>query len=202
MGGTKRANASEAAGKQGGEGAGELAGGLETTQYGVASTTSRGQTVLHPGREQLRALVRNLRDDHDFNMCVDVTVVDYAGYDKNRLLPADVLPERFELVVSLLSFRRRERLRVRVQVPEHDPVVPSLFDVHPGTEAMEREAYDMFGIQFLDHPDLTRILMPEDWLGHPLRKDQPVGVIPVQFKGVSSGRRNNGPPAGAAAGAP
>ena len=66
--------------------------------------------------------------------------------------------------------------------PADDPTVPTLFDVHPGTEAMEREVFDMFGIVFTDHPDLTRILMPEDWEGHPLRKDYEVGAIPVQFK--------------------
>ena len=71
---------------------------------------------------------------------------------------------------------------MRVQVPADDPTLPTLFDLHPGTEAMEREAYDMFGIAFTDHPDLTRILMPEDWEGHPLRKDYEVGAIPVQFK--------------------
>ena len=74
-------------------------------------------------------------------------------------------------------------MRLRVQVPDDDPVVPSLFDVHPGTEALEREVFDMFGIRFDGHPDLTRILMPEDWIGHPLRKDYAIGRIPVQFKG-------------------
>jgi NADH-quinone oxidoreductase subunit C len=72
---------------------------------------------------------------------------------------------------------------VRVQVPADDPTVPTLFDLHPGSEAMEREVYDMFGIVFTDHPDLTRILMPEDWEGHPLRKDYDQGRIPVQFSG-------------------
>ena len=73
-------------------------------------------------------------------------------------------------------------MRVRVQVPEADPTVATLFDLYPGTEAMEREVYDMLGIVFGGHPDLTRILMPEDWEGHPLRKDYGVGRVPVQFK--------------------
>ena len=91
-------------------------------------------------------------------------------------------PERFEVVVNLLDIRQRRRVRVRVQVPEGDAVLPTLFDLHPGTEAMEREVFDMFGVHFDGHPDLTRILMPEDWVGHPLRKDYEVGRIPVQFK--------------------
>jgi NADH-quinone oxidoreductase subunit C len=82
--------------------------------------------------------------------------------------------------------RERRRLRLRVQVPADDAVLPTLFDLHPGTEAMEREVFDMFGVAFTEHPDLTRILMPEDWIGHPLRKDYDVGRIPVQFKGANS----------------
>ena len=84
--------------------------------------------------------------------------------------------------MNLLSLSMRQRVRIRVQVPESDPAVDSLFDVYPGTEAMEREAYDLVGIVFNGHPDLTRILMPEDWEGHPLRKDYGVGRVPVQFK--------------------
>jgi NADH-quinone oxidoreductase subunit C len=103
-------------------------------------------------------------------------------------LPPEIDPERFEVVVNLLRMRDRTRVRVRVQVPESEPTVPSLFDVHPGTEAMEREVYDMFGITFDGHPDLSRILMPEDWIGHPLRKDYAVGQIPVQFKGIENAR--------------
>jgi len=79
-------------------------------------------------------------------------------------------------------------VRVRVQVPADEPWAPSLFELHPGTEAMEREAYDMFGIVFRGHPDLSRILMPDDWEGHPLRKDYGVGRIPVQFKGAPQNR--------------
>jgi NADH-quinone oxidoreductase subunit C len=88
--------------------------------------------------------------------------------------------------VNLLSLEKRARVRLRVQVPESDATVPSLFDLHPGTEAHERETFDMFGISFDGHPDMTRILMPEDWDGHPLRKDYGIGAIPVQFKGANS----------------
>jgi NADH-quinone oxidoreductase subunit C len=129
-----------------------------------------------------------LRDDEGFNMCVDLTAVDYLTYEADRGLPAGVEPERYEVVVSLLSHAERTRVRLRVQVPAGDPVCPSLFDVHPGTEALEREAFDLFGISFENHPDLTRIQMPEDWEGHPLRKDYGVGRIPVQFKAAPSAR--------------
>ena len=149
---------------------------------GAALTWSAGQRVLHPSREALPAVVRALRDDDGFNMCLDVAGVDYLTYDADRGLPADVAPERFEVVVTLLSHARRERVRLRTQVPESDPTLPSLFDVHPGTEAMEREVFDLFGLSFTGHPDLTRILLPEDWVGHPLRKDEAIGRIPVQFK--------------------
>ena len=158
------------------------------TRYGVPVTASRGQTVLHPGRDQLVALVRDLRDDEGFRVCVDLTAVDYVAFRDRRDLPEGVAPERFEVVVGLLSHATAERLRLRVQVPADDPTCPSLFDVHPGTEALEREVFDMFGITFTDHPDMTRILMPETWEGHPLRKDHAVGRIPVQFKGAPASR--------------
>jgi NADH-quinone oxidoreductase subunit C len=166
----------------------EVSGFEAPTRYDVLYSESRGQAVLHPSRDELVDLVRRLRDDEGFLVCVDVTAVDYLTYDVPRQLPPGVEPERFEVVVGLLSLRTRERLRLRVQVPESDPTCPSLFEVHPGTEALEREVFDMFGIRFEGHPDLTRILMPEDWDGYPLRKDHPVGAIPVQFKGVQNAR--------------
>ncbi len=149
--------------------------------HGCTVTDSRGQVVLHPERERYVDVVRALADD-GYAMCVDLTAVDYLTHP-GRTLPAGIEAERFEVVVNLLDLSHRRRIRLRVQVPEDDAVVPSLFDLHPGTEAMEREVFDMFGIEFSDHPDLTRILMPEDWDGHPLRKDYAVGTIPVQFKG-------------------
>jgi NADH-quinone oxidoreductase subunit C len=158
------------------------------TRWGGPVSYSSGQLVLHPPRDQLVDLVRTLRDDDGFRVCVDVTAVDYLAYEAPRDLPPGVEPQRFEVVVGLLSQTARERLRLRVQVPADDATCPSLFDVHPGTEALEREVYDMFGIEFSGHPDLTRILMPEDWEGYPLRKDYPVGAIPVQFKGVQNAR--------------
>ncbi|NDG65462.1 MAG: NADH-quinone oxidoreductase subunit C [Actinobacteria bacterium] len=94
--------------------------------------------------------------------------------------------ERFEIVLNLISLERRERLRLRIQIAEGEASLPTAFDLYPGTEAMEREVFDMFGIQFEGHPDPSRILMPEDWEGHPLRKDFSVGRIPVQFKGAPS----------------
>ena len=145
---------------------------------------SRGQTVVFVPRDRYLAVMKQLVDD-GFTMCVDLTAVDYLSHP-GRPLPEGVQAERFEVVANLLSMQRRERLRVRVQVPENDPTLASLFDLHPGTEAMEREAFDMFGISFSGHPDLTRILMPEDWDGHPLRKDYAQGRIPVQFKGAAS----------------
>lgn len=157
------------------------------TLHGVPLSDSRGQRVLHPTREQYVGLVRALLDE-TFTMVVDLTAVDYLLHP-HRSLPVGISPERFEVVVNLLSIERRERLRIRVQVPEADATLPTLFDLHPGTEAMEREVYDMFGITFTDHPDLSRILMPEDWEGHPLRKDYDQGRIPVQFSGDFAARK-------------
>jgi NADH-quinone oxidoreductase subunit C len=156
--------------------------------HGVPVTHTGGQRVLHPTREQLVDLVRTLRDDDGFAMCLDVTAVDYLAYEAPRPLPEGIEPQRFEIVVTLISHTARERVRLRVQVPDDDATVPSLFDVHPGTEAPEREVFDLFGIAFDGHPDLTRILMPEDWDGHPLRKDYAIGRIPVQFKGTADAR--------------
>ena len=141
-----------------------------------------GQAVVFVSADGYLQLMKRLVDD-GYSVCHDLTAVDYLTHPGRRL-PDGFPPERFEVVVNLLSLDPPRRLRVRVQVPESDPVLPTLFDVWPGTEAMERETFDMFGIRFDGHPDLTRILMPEDWEGHPLRKDYPLGGEPVRFSGA------------------
>ena len=144
------------------------------------SDPSRGQAVVHVDRDGYIEKVASLKDE-GYAFCSDLTATDYLlAFD--RPLPDDVARERFEVVVNLLDMENSRRIRVRAQVAESDPTIATLFELFPGTEAMEREVYDMFGIVFDGHPDLTRILMPDDWEGHPLRKDYPVGRIPVQFK--------------------
>ncbi len=147
-------------------------------------TELNGQVVLFPTREEYIDVVKALADE-GYTMCADLTAVDYLAH-RHRALPEEVEPARFEVAAMLLDLTARRRVRLRVQIPEDDLTLPTLFDVHPGTEALEREVFDMFGIVFTDHPDLTRILMPEDWEGHPLRKDYEVGEIPVQFKDAPS----------------
>jgi NADH-quinone oxidoreductase subunit C len=152
--------------------------------HGCPLVEALGQRVLFVPRERWAAVMGALRAD-GWEMCADLTAVDYLQHP-GRALPGGVAAERFEVVANLLSVSGRGRLRVRTQVPEADPSVASVFGLYPGTEAMEREVWDMFGIAFDGHPDLTRILMPEDWDGHPLRKDFAQGRIPVQFKGAPS----------------
>jgi NADH-quinone oxidoreductase subunit C len=150
------------------------------TLHGCPISDSRGQAVVHVPRDRYLDVLRALVAD-GYTMCADLCAVDYLTHP-GRPLPDGVTAERFEVVLNLLSISSGARLRVRTQVPVGDATLASAFDLWPGVEAMEREAYDMFGITFAGHPDLSRILMPEDWDGHPLRKDYEVGKIPVQFK--------------------
>ncbi|MGP0110424.1 MAG: NADH-quinone oxidoreductase subunit C [Acidimicrobiales bacterium] len=142
--------------------------------------------MVFPTRDQYVEVVRGYRDG-GFEMCADLCGVDYLTH-QGRRLPEGVAPERFEVVVNLLSLSQVKRVRIRLQVPESDAAAPSLFELYPGVEAMEREAYDLLGIVFAGHPDMTRILLPEDWEGHPLRKDYGVGRVPIQFKGAPGPR--------------
>lgn len=161
--------------------------GQETeTRHGVPVTRTAGQEVLHTDRTGYLDLIDALRGE-GYDFLLDETCVDYLLF-ADRPLPEGVPAARFEVVVVLLDMAARRRVRIRVQVPEADPVLPTLYDRFPASEAFEREIFDLFGVRFDGHPDLTRILMPEDWEGHPLRKDYGVGRIPVQFKAAPSTR--------------
>ncbi len=142
---------------------------------------SRGQAVIHPSRATYFETVAKFKGAN-YVMCSDLCAVDYLSAKIIRSLPESVVPERFEVVTSLLSLEKMRRIRIRVQVPESDLTIATLFSLYPGTENMEREVFDLFGITFIGHPDMTRILMPPDWEGHPLRKDYAVGRVPVQFR--------------------
>jgi NADH-quinone oxidoreductase subunit C len=139
----------------------------------------RDELTLFIRREDLPQVARFLRDDQDlrFELSLGVNGVHYPG-DKGRELHA---------VYHLMSVTHGRRVvRLEVSVPDADPHVPSLTDVYPTQDWHERETYDMFGIVFDGHPSLARILMPNDWVGHPQRKDYPLGGVDVQFKGAST----------------
>ena len=144
-----------------------------------------GDGVLHTDAETYLEVATAAKDD-GFDQLIDLTAVDYLTFAAPRGLPEGHAAERFEVVTQLINHESGERIRIRVQVAGDEPAVPSVFDLWPGSEALEREVFDMFGIEFADHPDMSRILMPEDWVGHPLRKDYAVGAIPVQFKAASN----------------
>ncbi|CAM4193788.1 NADH-quinone oxidoreductase subunit C [Nocardia ninae] len=136
----------------------------------------RGELTLHVHREHLVTVAQVLRDHPAlrFELCLGVSGVHYPE-DAGRELHA---------VYPLMSITHNRRLRVEVSAPDADPHIPSLFGVYPTTDWHERETYDFFGILFDGHPSLTRILMPDDWNGHPQRKDYPLGGIPVEYKGA------------------
>ena len=126
--------------------------------------------------EQLLEIALYSRDEEQFDLLTDLTAVDWPKREA-----------RFDLIYNLYSFSRNERLRIKICVS--DTFKPeSAVRVYLSANWLEREVYDMFGIVFEGHPDMTRILMPDDWEGHPLRKDYSVGQIPVQFKGARPDR--------------
>ena len=129
------------------------------------------EQVVNILSKDLHTKVSELKSE-GYEMLVDLTVVDW--YRKRD--------DRFELVINLLSLSKKKRIRILSTILNENLECESLTDVYPGSNFYEREAFDMYGIIFLGHPDLTRILMPDDWIGHPLRKDFGLGNIPVQFK--------------------
>jgi NADH-quinone oxidoreductase subunit C len=137
----------------------------------------RDELTFYLRREDLPLVAQALRDDPDlrFELCSSVSGVHYP-HDIGRELHA---------VYHLTSITHGRRLRLEVTCPDADPHIPSLVSIYPTADWQEREAWDFFGIQFDGHPALTRIQMPDDWPGHPQRKDYPLGGIPVEYKGAT-----------------
>ena len=135
----------------------------------------RGELTLHVLPDKVADLLQHLRDDeqHRYEMLMSVSGVDFPD-----------TAERLHVVYHLMSMTYRRRLRVETAVTAEDPHVVSVCHVYPTADFHERETWDMFGVQFDGHPGLTRILMPDDWAGHPQRKDYPLGGIPVEYKGA------------------
>jgi len=135
----------------------------------------RGELTLHVKPERLAEVAQVLRDEPSlrFELCLGVNGVDYPS-----------TPTRLHAVVHLMSMTYRRRIRLETAVTAEDPHVASVSHVYPTADFHERETWDMFGIVFDGHPALTRILMPDDWEGHPQRKDYPLGGVPVEYKGA------------------
>ncbi len=127
--------------------------------------------VLNVNAEEYKEVITNIKKD-GYEMMVDLTAVDW--YRKKE--------PRFELVVQFLSLSKNSRKTVKVKINDENLNIQTITDLYPGANFYEREVFDMFGIEFENHPDMTRILMPDDWIGHPLRKNYGSGRIPVQFK--------------------
>ena len=160
----------------------EATGALEQTLPNFGDVVERvvvhrGELTLFVKREAIADLCQLLRDDPRlrFEHCSGVSGVDY---------PSDPTGRRLHAVYHLLSMTHRRRLRLEVSVSDADPHVPSVTGVYPGANWHERETFDFFGIVFDGHPGLTRIEMPDDWPGHPQRKDYPLGGVPVEYKGA------------------
>ncbi|MFC0866359.1 NADH-quinone oxidoreductase subunit C [Sphaerimonospora cavernae] len=135
-----------------------------------------GEITFHVARERLPEVMKHLRDDPAlrFELSLGVSGVHYPGETGAEL----------HAVYHLCSITHNRRVRVEVACPDADPHIPSTVSVYPTHDWHERETYDFFGIIFDGHPGLTRIEMPDDWEGHPQRKDYPLGGIPVEYRGA------------------
>ena len=131
----------------------------------------RGEFTVYVPSENIQTFMLELRDQHEFNMCIDVTAVDYYPEETPR----------FHVIYQMYSIPHNVRLQVRTKLNGNSPKLDTIVEIYPGSNWKEREVYDLFGIRFTGHPDLRRMVMPEDWVGHPLRKDYPLGYEEVQF---------------------
>jgi NADH-quinone oxidoreductase subunit C len=140
----------------------------------VEKGVSAGDQWVTVAADDIRTAMATLKED-GFRMLTFLTCVDHLA-DGSRVWPA-----RYEIVYELRNLETRDQLRVRAFVDGDPPRIDSVQDMFPPANWDERETYDMFGVVFTDHPELTRILMPDDWVGHPLRRDYPVGGEVVEF---------------------
>jgi NADH-quinone oxidoreductase subunit C len=129
----------------------------------IAVSEFRDEVTVTVRKEDITDICRFLKENLGYNLLIDVTAVDNMGK-----------APRFMMVYHLCSLPKKERLRLKASVDESDPTIDSLFPIWKTANWLEREVFDLFGILFNNHPDLRRILMPGDWVGHPLRKDYPL----------------------------
>ena len=142
----------------------------------LQTTVANREITFYIARDYVTSFLWALRDDESlkFELASSISGVDYGKKVARRL----------HVVYELTSMTYRRRIRLEVAVDVDDAFVPSAVAVYPTADWQEREIWDMFGINFSGHPGLTRILMPDDWIGHPQRKDYPLGGIPVEYKGA------------------
>lgn len=151
--------------------------GLAVAEVIEKVTIDRDQLTIFIAREHIRRVCQYLRDDQDlrFELCLGTNGAHY---------PAD-LGRELHAIYPLMSVTHNRMLRLEVTCPDADPHIPSVVDIYPANDWQERETWDLIGIVFDGHPALTRTAMPDDWTGHPQRKDYPLGGIPVEYKGAT-----------------
>ena len=141
------------------------------SQHDVQVEEFRGEFTLFVKPENIQTLMLELRDQFSFNVCMDVTAVDYYPQETPR----------FHVIYQMYSMLNNIRLQVRTRLDGNSPKIDSIQHIFASANWKEREVFDLFGIHFTGHPDLRRMVMPQDWVGHPLRKDYPLGYEEVQF---------------------
>lgn len=151
--------------------------GLRPAEVIEKVVVEHGELTIFIVRDHIATVARHLRDDQDlrFELCLGTNGVHYPA-DAGRELHA---------IYPLMSITHNRILRLEVTCPDDDPHIPSIVSVYPANDWQERETWDLIGIVFDGHPALARTAMPDDWVGHPQRKDYPLGGIPVEYKGAT-----------------
>jgi NADH-quinone oxidoreductase subunit C len=152
------------------------ASGMQFGDAVEAVVVDRGELTLHIKRQRLPEVAARMRDHPAlrFELCTGVSGVHYPAEEGREL----------HALYHLVSLTHNRRVRLEVSAPDADPHIPSIVSIYPGNDWHERETWDFYGIIFDGHPALTRIEMPDDWKGHPQRKDYPLGGIPVEYRGA------------------